>query len=108
MELINHSPYTAGMIVDMDRDGADTLVLIVKATFDIAPDGSLRLSDEQRDLEWGDVHAGDPGTSSVLYEADATWGRTGTDVALIGYAYPKRSGDRQVDVALRVGNIGKV
>jgi hypothetical protein len=107
MELINQSPYTAGIVVDTNRDGADTLVLMVKATFDIGPDGQLRLAEKQRDIEWGDVYSGAPGTSSVLYESDATWGRTGTDVALIGYAYPKRPGDRQVDVSLRVGPLGK-
>src|SRR5262249_25872564 len=107
MELINHSPYTAGLIVDMDRDGAETLVLIVKATFDITPDGYLLLSPEQREIEWADVYAGDPGVSSVLYESDATWGRTGTDIALVGHAYPKRAGDLQVDVAMRVGPIEK-
>jgi hypothetical protein len=107
MELINHTLYTAGMIVDTDREGADTLVLAVKATFDIEPDGSVRPSEKQREIEWGDVYAGEPGKSSVLYESDATWGRTGTDVALIGYAYPRRLGDRQVDVSLQVGPLAK-
>jgi hypothetical protein len=107
MELINHSPYTTGIVVDTDRDGADTLVLMVKATFDITPDGNVQLSEEQREIEWGDRYAGKPGTSSVLYESDATWGRMGTDVALIGYGYPRRSGDRQVDVELRVGPLAK-
>ena len=107
MELINHSPYKAGIVVDTDRDGADTLVLMVKATFDIEPDGNVRLAEKQRDIEWGDVSAGEPGASSVLYESDATWGRTGTDVALIGYAHPKRLGDGQVDVSLRVGQLSK-
>jgi hypothetical protein len=107
MELINHSPYTAGIVVDMDRDGADTLVLLVKATFDIMLDGDLKLSPEQPEIEWADVYGGEPGASSVLYESDATWGRTGTDIALIGHAYPQRAGDRQVDVELRVGQFEK-
>lgn len=103
MELINHSPYKADIVVDMDRDGAETLVLIVKATFDITLDGHVQLSQEQQDIEWADIYAGEPGSSSVLYESDATWGRTGTDIALIAHAYPKRLGDRQVDVGIRVG-----
>ncbi len=107
MELINHSPYLADMAVDMDRNGAETLVLIVKATFDITPDGYVQLSPEQKDIEWADVYAGKPGGSSVLYESDATWGRSGTDIALIGHAYPKRLGDRQVDVEIRVGPLYK-
>jgi len=107
MELINHSPYTAGIVVDVDRDGADTLVLLVKASFDIMPNGDLRVSPEQREIEWADVYAGEPGASSVLYESDATWGRTGTDIALVGHAYPQRAGDRQVDVGLRVGQMEK-
>jgi hypothetical protein len=107
MELINHSPYAAGIVLDVDRDGADTLVLMVKATFDIELDGTVHLSEHQRDIEWGDVPVGDPGKSSVLYESDATWGRTGTDVALVGYAYPKRLGDRQVDVSLQIGPLVK-
>jgi hypothetical protein len=107
MELINHSPYSAGIIVDMDRDGAETLVLIVKATFDIMQDGHVQMSRQQHNIEWADVYAGEPGVSSVLYESDATWGRTGTDIALIGHVYPKRPGDRRVDVGLRVGQLYK-
>lgn len=107
MELVNHSPYTAGIVVDTDRDGGDTLVLMVKASFDILPDGALELTAKQPEIEWADVFAGEPGASSVLYESDATWGRTGTDVALIGYAYPRRAGDRQVDVGVRVAQLTK-
>lgn len=95
------------MVVDVNREGADTLVLLVKATFDIMPDGNLNLSPDQREIEWADVYAGKPGASSVLYESDATWGRTGTDIALLGHAYPQRPGDRQVDVSLRVGQFEK-
>jgi hypothetical protein len=107
MELVNHSRYTARIVVDTDRDGGDTLVLLVKASFDILPDGVLQLSPKQPEIEWADVFAGEPGASSVLYESDATWGRSGTDVAFIGYAYPRRAGDRQVDVGLRVARLTK-
>jgi hypothetical protein len=107
MELINHTPYAAAIAVDMDRSGAETLVLIVKATFDIEADGQIHLSQQQSGIEWADVYAGEPGASSVLYESDATWGRSGTDIALIGHAYPRRPGDRQVDVGLRVGAFTK-
>jgi hypothetical protein len=107
MELINHSPYTAGIAVDMDRDGAETLVLIVKATFAITPDGHVQRTQEQQAIAWADLYAGEPGASSVLYESDATWGRTGTDIAFIGHAYPQRPGDRQVDVGIRAGQFHK-
>jgi hypothetical protein len=107
MELVNHSPYSAGIVVDSNRDGADTLVLIVKASFDILPDGALEFSLKQPEIEWADVFAGEPGASSVLYESDASWGRTGTDVAFIGYAYPRAAGDRHVDVGLRVAHLNK-
>ena len=46
MELINHSPYTAGIVVDVDRQGAETLVLMSEGRnhwIEVRTAGSLRV-----------------------------------------------------------------
>jgi hypothetical protein len=107
MQLINRTPFAGGVFVDVDRTGIDTLVLVIKATFDIDGSEQLSLSDVQQDLSFTDVYAGEPGSSSLLYESDANWGRRATDIALKSYAYPAREGDRETEVGVRVGDVTK-
>ena len=54
MELINHSPYLADMAVDMDRNGAKTWSSSSKQPR--CPNGYVRTSPEQKDIEWADVY----------------------------------------------------
>ena len=108
MQLINDTQFASERFVDSDKDGSEILVLTVKATYDISPPGNLTLADEQLKIEWADIYSGEPGTSSLSYEADITWAKLATDIVLIGNAYPKRLGDRTVDVSLRVGNLWTV
>jgi hypothetical protein len=107
MQLINHSPFSGGVFVDVNRDGADTLVMSIKATYEFGGSDIPRLAHVQDDLVFNDAFAGEPGSSSLLFESDANWGRQATDIALMGYAYPQRDGDRETDVALRVGGLVK-
>lgn len=107
MQLINRTPFAGAVFVDMNPQGADTLVLALKATYEFGGSDSVRLSPRQDPLVFHDLHAGEPGGSSLLYESDANWGRQMTDVSLLAYAYPGRDGDRETDVALRVGDLVK-
>ena len=106
MQLINRTPFSGAVFVDLDRYGTETLVLAVKATYQFGGVEQPRLAEAQDDLVFSDFYAGEPGASSLLYESDANWGRRETDIALMAHAYPARSSGRETDVALRIG--GKV
>lgn len=107
MELINRTPFQSIIFVDVDHRGSQTLVLVIKATYDLAGDAPPVRSAQQRSLTFADMFNGEPGASSLLYEADSNWGREGTDVAFVGYAYPMRERDREVQAMLRVGPLVK-
>jgi hypothetical protein len=106
MQLINRTRVPGHAFVDLDRHGAETLVVVLKAAYDLT-DARPALARKQNDLVFTDVFAGEPGQSSLLYESDANWGRTGTDIAFLGHAYPRHAGDRETDVLLRVGSVAK-
>lgn len=108
MQLINETPYVAERFVTMDKDGAEVLVLLVKATFELANESVNELSDaEQFPIELADIYMGEPGNSSIKYEADVGMCKKATDVVLIGHAYAGKVGDPFVDVSFRLGNINK-
>ena len=100
-EVENNSPFEFEQLYLTNEDGYPIVVLIVKATYTIG--NSLTLAEEQRPVIWDGEYYGPPETSSQKYEPETAFIKPSTDVALIGSAYPKRAGDRQVDVTLRVG-----
>ena len=107
MQLINHTPFSGAVFVDVDRHGTETLVLAVKATYEFGSSEQPRLAEAQNDLVFSDLYAGEPGASSLLYESDANWGRQATDIALMAHAYPQGDSGHETDVALRVGGLFK-
>ena len=69
--ISNHTPYSAGSSWGRDKDGVHEWIVAVKATFDIKPDGSLELADEQPEpLLAPAFRRGDEGATSLRYEAD--------------------------------------
>src|SRR2546428_7618609 len=102
MQLLNRTPFAAERVLIPDPKGADTLVIVLKATFSVKPPGALRLADEQAPVQLADQFAGEPGKSSVVAASDLCPGKPGTDVVLRGRARPGRP-MRWMDVSLRVG-----
>jgi hypothetical protein len=107
MQLINRTPFPGAVFIDTDRHGAEMLVLTMKATYELEGSDEPSLAEPQNKLVFSDVYFAEPGTSSLLYESDTNWGRQETDIALVGYAYPKRPGDRETEVMLSVGGLIK-
>jgi uncharacterized protein YjbI with pentapeptide repeats len=84
------------------------VVVVVKATYLIAEDGSLALAPEQ-DPPSGDVeHEPDelaPGASSLRYASDFAIFKPAADVLLVGHAYPPDETVGVSNVELRMGNL---
>ena len=104
----NKTPYATGRSWIQDKDANKIWIVVVKATFDILPGGTTRLSDQQMPVwpiaqPWGEM-----GKSSLRYEADLLALRAGTDVLLNGAACaPPGRKAAWVDVELRLGQIQK-
>lgn len=105
----NHTPYKAESTWGRDKEGVHEWIVAVKGTFDIKPDGSVRLADEQiAPLLLPEYH-GEAGVSSLRYDADIVSPKPTTDLLLNATAYtPKGRPSKKFQVAFRVGPIYKV
>ena len=68
--ITNRTPYKVGKTWGRDKDGIHEWVVAVKGTFDIKPDGSLKLADEQLEPLLLPEYTGEAGVSSLRYDAD--------------------------------------
>ncbi len=102
--LDNQTPFAADRGWVRDAQGAEVWIVAVKATYDLLPDGSLRVAAEQPPLHTGPVpHAGRDG---LRHETDLGPAKPGTDVLLLGHAHaPGGPAAKWVDVAWRVGPV---
>ncbi|MGE5451959.1 MAG: DUF2169 domain-containing protein [Acidobacteriota bacterium] len=108
-QLDNRTPFAADRGWVRDRDGAEVWLVVVKASFDIHPDGSLEVSREQPPVLAAPAHHGKPGHSSLRYESDLVLTKTTTDVIVVGHAHaPAGTAVTQLDVGFRVGPMQKV
>ena len=108
LEIENRTPFEVAVAPSQDKQGHDYAVVAVKGTFEMNRRGdSLAVAELQMPIVWGDEHYGDPGASSVKYEADIFPSKKGTDVVLLGHAYATGRAAKSVDVSLRVGALGK-
>ncbi len=104
----NQTPFAADRTTTSDMEGALVWIVAVKATFDIAPDGSTALAEEQPPVCLAPEHIGKPGESSLRYDSDLVLTKPTTDVVLLGHAYaPQGKPAFQTDVTMMVANISK-
>jgi hypothetical protein len=103
----NRTPFATQLYSVLDRDGIEHAVVAIKGTFRIGSGDELTIAEEQAALVAADVHHGAPEASSLQYESDLCPAKPGTDVALLGHAYPTRDTPHQVDVTLRAGRLRK-
>ena len=103
MEVVNPTPFAAAPAAVADRDGAELLVVIVKATYALDGQGGMAPADVQREVQLADTFVGEEGVSSIAYASDLAIGKTSTDVVLTGSAYPSAPGAREGTVGVQVG-----
>jgi hypothetical protein len=70
MELINETPFPSITFQAQDRHGKSSHVVVLRATLDIAPDGTLEISSEQEPIVLTDEYFGERNRSSVRQESD--------------------------------------
>jgi hypothetical protein len=108
LQFANSTPLKAALFPYTDSKGIDHLAITVKGTWTVVAGGEPQLADEQEPIRLLDQLNGPDPSSSIRAEADTGWPKSGTDVALSGFAYPRRAGDSVVDVGLEIGALRKV
>jgi len=107
--LDNRTPFAAERGWVRDRTGAEVWLVAVKCTFDIDRDGSTAIAAEQPPVLRVPESHGEPGTSSLKYEADLVLTKTTTDIVVVGHAYaPGGRPVTQLYAGFRVGSVHKV
>jgi hypothetical protein len=106
--LTNRTPYAAERNWTRDKDGRHIWMVAVKATFDIALDGTLKLADEQLPPLLAPEFHGDPAKTSLKYESDLLAVKPGTDVVMNAIAHaPGGRPATSVDVLFRMDRVSK-
>lgn len=108
-QVDNRTPFAAERGWVRDRDGAEVWLVAVKATFDIKADGSTEIAKEQSPVLRVPEYFGEPGKSSIKYEADLVLTKKTTDILLVGHAYaPAGYQAKSLDVGFKLGSITKL
>lgn len=106
--ITNYTPYKAGKTWGRDKEGVHEWIVAVKATYDIKPDGSVMLAEEQLEPLLAPEYNGEDGVSSLRYEADLVALKPTTDVLINGTAYaPNGKPSTNFIVGARIGRIQK-
>jgi len=108
-QLDNRTPFAAERGWVRDRNGAEVWLVAVKCTFDVMPDGRTQVSQAQPPVLRIPEYNGEPGKSSIRFEADLVLTKKTTDVIVAGHAYaPAGRPVKQMEVGFRVGPVQKV
>ena len=110
MELINATKMQAGYTQGIDKTGRESLVVVVKGTFNLPLDGSEpSLAPQQQAIVEADIATGEPGFSATLYESEYAPVKPRCDVIVVGSAYaPAGKKVNSIDVGLKVSSVQKV
>ncbi|HEX6750884.1 MAG TPA: DUF2169 domain-containing protein [Longimicrobium sp.] len=107
--MSSETPYRADGSWGRDKDGLHEWIVAVKATFEIRPDGSLAVAEEQLDPLLAPEYSGEPGMSSLCYDADLVAPKPTTDMVLNATAYaPGGRPSTHFMAGLRIGPLTKV
>lgn len=107
MEKINRTPYELEGTIIFDRMGNETLLVILKGTFDFEP-GQSRFADEQLPPVHADEYHGDPVTTSIRVATDMLPLRPQTGVTLSGHAVCPGGKVGKMNVGLKLGDLQQV
>jgi hypothetical protein len=105
----NRTPFRVVTTWGRDVEGVHEWIVAVKATYQIQPDSTLTLASEQLDPLLLAEFNGDPGASSLRYDADVVSPKPTTDIVLNGTAYaPAGRPAAAFEIGLKAGSIQKV
>jgi hypothetical protein len=98
MEVINSTPYAMERVVIFDKQGNETLLVVIKATYDFFQEGT-RLAAVQAPIVHADEYLGDELTTSMRVASDLLPKRPSTGVTLFGEAVSSKGSVRSMRLA---------
>lgn len=107
MRIANETPFEMERTVVLDKRGAETLVVVLKGTWTVKPDGESVVATNQRMIAAYDSFYGLPETSSIKDEAELGPLRPSTDCFLVGSVRAPDAATRMLDVCFRAGPLEK-
>ncbi|MBF2715073.1 DUF2169 family type VI secretion system accessory protein [Agrobacterium vitis] len=93
-ELINNTPYPNFRYYSRDNQDREFGIVIVKATYEIAPSGRLLVAEEQAPMVFTDLCHGDVNVSSLWHPSDMVPNKPATDV-IVNAVARTAGGDRK-------------
>ena len=100
--LYNETSFHGSLLPILDREGAESRLAIVKATYSIVP-GQVPTLAEQRPERLADEPWGSPEIADIRLPGDFCPAKPGTDVVVSGHAVPpERYRGTYIDVLIRI------
>ena len=106
-KIENLTPFAFEAAIATDEEGRMLYVPIVKATYRLEPDGSLKIAEKQLPVNLVGQLWGEPGKSSFKYEPECAFVKPATYVILLGHAHVPSLSSTEVYVRLRAGPLNK-
>ena len=107
MEVINSTPYAMERVVIFDKQGNETLLVAIKATYDFFP-GTTQLAAVQTPIVHADEYLGDELTTSIRVASDLLPTRPTTGVTVFGNAVSTEGPVTSMQVGVRVGDLTRL
>ncbi|WP_147105082.1 DUF2169 domain-containing protein [Tateyamaria sp. syn59] len=102
IDLINRTPFANLRFSNLDADGREFGVVMVKLAFDVPESGTCAISDEQEPLVLTDEYTGALNETSLRYPSDLVPYKPTTDVLLDAVAYAPGGQAHQWTASVRV------
>lgn len=108
LSLENNTPWQAGLYTGWGPDRRMRLTVVVKLQFRFDTGERVRPLLPGSPIVVGDVYRGEPETSSIRQADESVPFKAGSELLLIGTAYPAQPGDTMRRVGLRLSRDGTV
>ncbi len=105
MEIRNDTPFALAHFALFDREGAESLVVICKGSFDLPRGQDPVVAEEQEPPRAADVYSGEPGQSGLLAEGELAPPRPSTGLTVSGSAIAPKSGTTAMKVGVRLAQL---
>jgi len=103
-ELNNQTPYAAERGFVRDHDGGEVWIVLVKATFDLSPDGKLQCAAEQPPVDLEPVYRDSPAGPYLWRDTALLPTKPGTEILIEGSACaPGGQRVSALEVGFRIG-----
>ncbi|WP_181919353.1 DUF2169 domain-containing protein [Alkalilimnicola ehrlichii] len=100
LELVNDSPWQAGLYSGWDRQAQFQQTLVIKAGFSFDDAGLLTPLTPSAEIQTADAYHGEPEDSSLAAADESVPYKEGGEILLTGTAHPPRPGVRAMETEL--------